>query len=409
MKLPRHSLVIFRCTLPSFKLNTDIHRDLTRDELQQIEKLAQKILSQTVNLAQAMSELQANDRLIANKLKVLQDGQDAQGSEQRALGVTLASHHEAVRRSQKAHEKSLKSVERAQSNAVSVQRQVLSVTTKTRKQTARMSRDMLSHHRATFEQHEKTRDLIVTTFRDLQITAIKEVFAPPSSGREIVYQGKRQDVIVPTLYSIKIDLNTIFGKLYTLHSKEVDPCHISWLQAEVQNLLASAAQEEARLHPRSTATSFDAWIYPGKRKLLGAGETQVESVFTQAEFELSQHHLQTVRSDRAMSIRRYYQQSFWFKTSRGVFRIRLPRRNDAKQTSKTSDEVGISLQPTVTELPTIDARFVQLKESCLAPKSYGQFNVFLPIDKDVTIREYQGLIWYASVPEIDHALRTGVI
>lgn len=373
-----------------------------------------------------VAKLDATERSVIAQLKSCQqDEQNARVSEQRALNAKLESQHEAVEGSQRVLQTSLAAVGRAQSNAASLQRQVLSDTSRTRKQTARMSRDMVSHHRAAGQHHQKTRDLIIAEIKGLQITAIKEVSISPSSGREIVYQGRRQDVIVPTLYSIKTDLDQVFDKLYTDHSKDVHPDHVSWLKAELQNLLASAAQEQARLHPRSTATSFDTWIYPAKRKAQRSSKSKAESVLmqhdhptkrmarrsrkTQAESVLMQHDLETIDSDSTLSVRERGHQSFSFRTRNGTFRVRMPRRKVEAQMSDDSDEVGVSLQPSCPDLATVNARFVRLKEACIAPRIFGQLNIFLPIPHTVVLSTYYGIIQHGSIPEIDQALRTGTI
>jgi hypothetical protein len=282
-------------------------------------------------------------------------------------------------------------------SATSSQRRIFLATTRTRNQTARMSRDMASQFQATNRQHQMTRNLVVATFREAQNHMIKQPFVPPSSGREIVYQGKRQDMIVPTLYSIKVDLDVLFDDLYTHHNQDIHPRHLSWLQAEFQNLLASAAQEQARLHPRSTATSFDAWTYPAKRETPNTGKKEVQCV-------PSQHYLGGVGSDKTLSIQRNRPQSFCFRTRKGTVKIRMPRREHAAQLPNVSDEVGVSLQSTTNELPTIDARFVRLKDSRLAPRIYGQLNIILTLER---IYPYIEIIVLGSIPDIDRAFRTG--
>jgi hypothetical protein len=410
----------------SDELDSDAGRDLTSDELQQIEKLVRQISSKTANLHDLVAKLDATERSVIAQLKSCQqDEQNARASEQRALNAKLESQHEAVKGSQSVLQTSMAAVGRAQSNAASVQRRVLSDTSRTRKQTARMSQDIASHHRAAYQQHQKTRDLIVATFKGVQITAVKEVSISPSSGREIVYQGRRQDVIIPTLYSIKTDLDQIFDKLYTDHSKDVHPDNVSWLKAELQNLLASAAQEQARLHPGSTATSFDTWIYPVKKAGQRSSKIQADPVLvqhdhpakrtarrsnkTQSESVLMQHDLDTTDSNSTLSVRERGHKLFRFRTRNGTFRVRMPRREFGAQMSDDSDEVGVSLQPSCPDLATVNARFVRLNEACVAPRIFGQLNIFLPIPHGVVLSTYNNIIRYGSIPDIDRALRTGTI
>jgi hypothetical protein len=407
----------------TFELDPDASRDLTSDELQRIEKLVHQISAKTVDLHQLTAELNSNERSVIAQLKSLrQEDQDARASDQRALHAKLDVHHEAVQWSQKTLQKTLTAIGQAQVDAVSVQRQVLSGTTQTRKQTARMSRDVITHLRAADQQGQRTTDLIIAKLRDIEVTAVKQMSAPPSSGREIVYCGKRQDIILPTLYSYKMDLAMAFDELRTRRCQDIDPDHLSWLESEFQNLLASAAQEEARLHPRSTATSFDTWIVPGGRRIGAAHERQDTPLPTEhhqgkataphqrQNTPLPTEHRQgKVLSDASQGIRRYRQKFFHFKTARGIIQIRLPQRDHLTQMLGRSDEVGVSLMPVTTELPSLEARFIRLKERSTAPRIYGQLNIFLPLDFFAHMDSYIKVIGRGSVQDVDEALRNGII
>lgn len=49
------------------------------------------------------------------------------------------------------------------------------------------------------------------------------------------------------------------------------------------------------------------------------------------------------------------------------------------------DEVGVSLQPAFSGISAIDARFIRLKQACLAPRIYGQLNILLPAEDIVNV------------------------
>lgn len=394
--------VVACCTSATFELTADFRRDLISNEVQRIEQLVQQISSKTVDLGQLTAKLDAIERSMTAQLNASrQDEQSARALEQRALSAKLESHHDAVQGSQRSIDKSLTAIQQTQSKVVSSQRQLQAGIARTRIQTARTSRDMGAHFRATDQQHRKTRKLIVTMFRDVQITSVKQVSIPPSSGREIVFQGKKQDIIVPTLYMIKMDLASVFDKLYTQYSHNVSRQDISWLESELQNLLASAAQEEARLHPRSTATPFDAWVYPGIRRGGTIAKGTERSAFTEPVQETVDPKDKKGKQTRS-------QLSLRFRTARWSIEIRLPQRG-VLQISDASEEVGVVLQPTAPEVPILDARFVRLKERYLAPKICGQLNIFLPIDIDETYGSYFPILKNGSIPEIDQALRIGTI
>ena len=73
-------------------------------------------------------------------------------------------------------------------------------------------------------------------------------------------------MIMAYLLIVKPHLEVALANLFNDGISTFPPHYISWLQSEYENLIASAAQEEATKHPQSTATSLDRWHYSEETK-----------------------------------------------------------------------------------------------------------------------------------------------
>lgn len=242
--------------------------ELTSVENEHIEEMVQQSIQQLESKAASLTQtfnarFDTNEQVIANRLDALRlDGIKSQAVRQHALDAKLENHYQSLTTCQKVHQNSLTAIRRSQASAATSQSRLLQTSTQISKRTVRISRDLNVRSLKSSEQHQRTRDLIVSTFKDVQ--AVQAHPAPrASSGRQIVYAGEERDLIIPALHPVKRELAAIFDQLFTDHSRDVLPSHIAWLQAGFQNLIASAAQE-ASTHPMSTATSFDTWIYLGE-------------------------------------------------------------------------------------------------------------------------------------------------
>lgn len=225
-----------------------------------------------------------------------------------------------------------------------------------------------------------------------------------------MYSGEQRDLIVPALYYAKKQLATVFDRIFAEHHQDTSLDHVIWLRSELQNLVESAAQEEASTHPMSTATSFDTWIYPEERQrspqdpkrsntrsanggtFSTAGNERHEALFPK--------HRTRKSSDQHMS----------FETSSGTVRIHVPRRRAGElNAAVASDEVSLVLTSTAGEpFVALYARFTRVRNRFRAPGICAQLQIILPLETD-QLRYYRELIQDGSIQDFDEALRSGII
>jgi hypothetical protein len=213
------------------------YRELTSVENEHVVKIVQQSIQQIELKARSLTQtfntrFDTNEQVIANRLDALRhDDLKSQAVRQHALDAKLENHYQLLATSHKAHQNSLTAIRRSQASAATSQSRLLQTCTQTSKRTARISRDLDAHSQNSSEQHQRTRDLIISTFKDVQ--AVQAHPTPrASSGRQIVYAGEERDLIIPALYSVKRELAAIFDQLFTDHSRDVLPSHITWLQSE---------------------------------------------------------------------------------------------------------------------------------------------------------------------------------
>ncbi|KAF9690879.1 hypothetical protein EKO04_010950 [Ascochyta lentis] len=380
-------------------------RELTSVENQQTERLIQQVVSKTVDLTQAVNaRFDANEQSLATRLDALQQHNLAtQTSHRHALNARLDAHHRELITAHKLHQDSLTVTRRAQISASSSQNRLLRVSTQTNRRTALISQDMRAHNQASDKQHQQTRDLVIASFRDLQILQNRPMPKATTSGRQVMYFGEQRDLIMPALYSIKKELAVVFDQLFTNHCQEVSPSHIAWLQSEFQNLVASAAQEEAASHPMSTATSFDTWLYSREtNKIEGSLKEQSSPISNPHQSgKMGPVALQRGRKrpDRAIS----------FKTPSGTIRVRLPRRIITTSATDTFEEVGFSFFSASGEsFAALHASFIRAKDHYMAPTICAQLQTFVLAGKEYLGRFYH-LLRDGTFQEFDSALRSGTI
>lgn len=246
-------------------------------------------------------------------------------------------------------------------------------------------------------------DFLAANFESIAITQAHSLPKAANSGRQIVYFGEHRDDIVPAFYSIKKDLALVFDRMFTEHCQDVSPSHIVLLQSELQNLVASAVQEDAMSHPRSTATSFDAWIYPGLSK--GSSKTAGEWVVSKST---TKHHEQAIILAPGKRRKRSHR-PFTFYTSQGYFQVRLPRRRVARDITDGDEEISISFLPNAgIPFAAMNARFTLIRNQFTKPDICAHLQIMLPLDEE-QFEYYRNVIRNGNIQEIDQAIRDGSI
>lgn len=385
------------------RFHADSRRESTGIENQQVKKLVQQAINKTTDLTQTVNtRFDANERVFASQLEDFrQQDHVTEETRQLALNAKLDTHHAELKTAQRTHQDTLGAMRSAQTSAASSQNHLSQVSLRTYRQTTHISRDVKDLTRASKQQHKETMDFLAASFESIAITQAHSLPKAANSGRQIVYFGEHRDDIVPALYSIKKDLAVVFDRMFTDHCQDVSPSHIVLLQSELQNLVASAVQEDAMSHPRSTATSFDAWIYPGVSKGSSkiAGEWDVSKSTTK-------HHEQAITLAPGKRRKRSHQ-PFTFYTSQGYFQVRLPRRRVAKDIADGDEEISISFLPNA-DIPfaAMNARFTLIRSQFTKPDICAHLQIMLPLDKE-QYKYYVTLIRNGNIQEIDQAIRDG--
>lgn len=345
------------------------------------------------------SDLGDLSHAIQTKLDV---NEQTASSRQRTLDSKLDTHHDELTTLHESHTHSLIAIGQAQASAASSQGRLEHASAQISRRTTRLSQDVKSHRRASDRQHQKTREFILATVRDLRVTQHHPACVEASQGTQVVYAGEDRELIVPALYFLKKDFASIFDQLVTDHCHDVLPSHASWLQSQLHILVASAAQENAQYYARPTATSSDSWTY------VGAIETTTPSSAQTANTAFSRRGqkepLALRRKTRKSSL-----QLLRFKTSRGELQIRLPRRETAANTLDAEDEISLSYCLFAGEpFVALHARFTRLSNRALSPSICAQLQIFLPFDESQD-QYYEELLERSTIQEFDRALRDGSV
>ncbi|KAL1797825.1 hypothetical protein ACET3X_004431 [Alternaria dauci] len=274
-------------------------------------------------------------------------------------------------------------------------------------ETKRASKTMEITHQEHMDEHQRTRevlsakleDVIVTQFEKYRISRARFV-----SNRDIFFFGERRDMIMAYLLIVKPHLEVALVNLLNDGVDTFPPHYVSWLQSEYDNLVASAAQEEATKHPQSTATPLDRWHYSEETKSRHQaasrhviGQSRIKSSTQEA------HYANLYLSTPAIAHRSSYTHTTPFgslrlQTSGRAFKSKL-RRPDEEASFTFTCGIGRSLH-------AIHAHFLRDASGPSNPRLCAQLSVFTLAESET---HYNQLFASASAREIDDALRKGVI
>ncbi|KAF2850014.1 hypothetical protein T440DRAFT_112735 [Plenodomus tracheiphilus IPT5] len=176
----------------------------------------------------------------------------------RGMPTLLDSHH----RQDRSMQQDLITISKTQSRILERQHQALRFAKRAQRQTQDLSTCVQGVSQMSVGNHARTRDLL--TGLATQIEQRLPLPSMPSSAatvRNIKFLGERRDMIMAYLIMVREQLRPAIDQIISFHNHQVDPRIAYWIDFEFQNLLGSAAQEEAILYSRSTATSFDHWEF----------------------------------------------------------------------------------------------------------------------------------------------------
>ena len=277
-------------------------------------------------------------------------------------------------------------------------------------------------------EHRKTRNQIDRGINDIIQTICSKLDNLPQatrqvdqsamlSNRQIHFFGETRVAMLGPLLHLVPFVQWALMHIRTHHSNLVSMRHLSWLQSEFQNLVASATQEVAATSQGSTATPFDEWIYSESltdfvtygKMYKGTSATRKRvidrskstAVFGRAEAGKGRKRLKS--TSRALR----------FHSSTGTLLVMLPQEatdSDASSQLGCSDGISLLFLPSsvvssIISSTVIEARFKEYMDFASMPRLYAQLKAFKMISTDEEWYNYNSIIADCSTKEIDLALR----
>ncbi|CAN9218439.1 hypothetical protein CUC08_Gglean001536 [Alternaria sp. MG1] len=274
-------------------------------------------------------------------------------------------------------------------------------------ETKRASKEIAIAHQEHLIEHQRTRDVLSAKLEDVIVTQFEKYRisrARSVSTRDVFFFGERRDMIMAYLLIVKPHLEVALANLFNDGISTFPPHYISWLQSEYENLIASAAQEEATKHPQSTATSLDRWHYSEETKSRHLttprrviGQSKIRSTTQEA------HYANLYLSTPAIA----HKSSYTHTTPFGSLRLQTSRRASRSKLRRPDEEASFTFTCGIgRSLHAIHAHFLRNASGPSNPRLCAQLSVFTLAESET---HYNQLFASASAHEIDDALRQGVI
>jgi hypothetical protein len=304
----------------------------------------------------------------------------------------------------------LKSTRRTQATMLARQTSLARTSTCIFRRTTQVSRVVTKAHQENISEHQKTRVVLSAKLEDIisaEMAKLRTTVARSMSDRDIFFFGQRRDMIMAYLMLVKPQLAVVVQYLLSQDNGDLRERHIAWLQSEFDNLMASAAQEEASKYAQSTATPLDQWYYSEdivRHQERLAGPTIEDSTSTNGTARVTTKPLAKFASSQASN---RTQETFAHNTTFGSLRVHVPRRNSRLKANQSIDDVGLTFTCGIGEsIHVINARFYHNVTQAAGPKLCAQLNVFTILECEA---HYDNLFAHATAEGIDNALRRGLI
>jgi hypothetical protein len=269
------------------------------------------------------------------------------------------------------------------------------------------SKIMATTHQEHINEHQKTRDMLSAKLEDVIVAQFEKYRisrATSMSIRDVFFFGERRDMIMAYLLIVKPHLEVALRNLLNDDIDMFPPHYVSWLQSEYDNLVASAAQEEATKHPQSTATPLDRWYYSEETKSryrTASGHAIGQSRIKPATREANYANLYL--STPAIAHRSTYTHTTPF----GSLRLQTSRRGSKSKSQRPDEEASFTFTCGIgRSVHAIHAHFLHNLSGPSSPGFCAQLSVFTLAESET---HYNKLFASANAEEIDGALRRGVI
>jgi hypothetical protein len=304
----------------------------------------------------------------------------------------------------------LKSTRQSQAKVLARQTTLARTSNSIYRKTNQVARVVTKAQQENISEHQKTRDVLSAKFEDIvskELAKFRTPLARSVFNRHVLFFGQRRDMIMAYLLLVKPQLEIVVRYLLSQATGYPLERHIAWLQSEFDNLLVSAAQEEASRHIQSTATPLDQWHYsedvvchqicPMKRQIEHLANTNDTA-------RLAKESLARFVSKKASyGTQETFTHSFTF----GNLRVHVPRRDVRPEHTTPNDGVGFTFSCGIGDLVhVINAQFYRDATQAADPKLCAQLNVFTVVESEA---HYNNLFAHASAEGIENALRRGLI
>ncbi|KAL7772503.1 hypothetical protein CFE70_002462 [Pyrenophora teres f. teres 0-1] len=297
-----------------------------------------------------------------------------------------------------------------QKNALHCQAKLARTSNSIQRDTHRISKVLNAAHRENSNEHQKTRDFLSAKIEDVitaELERLRMPLAERTSNRNIFFFGEHRDMIMAYLLLLKPQLAAASRHLLSEGDASFSARQVTWLQLEFDNLVASAAQEEAARHHRSTATSLDQWHYSenivrhpvkNSRRMIGGPRTDAGKHWAVEDMHEKMPPSKPSTSD---------QPTYTHNTAFGILRVYIPQKATESKVQRSSDEAGFTFTCGIGQsIHAIHVHFLHEIFGQSGPRLSAQLNVFTLAESEV---HYYELFAHGSAEDIDDALRNGVI
>lgn len=259
-------------------------------------------------------------------------------------------------------------------------------------------------------EHQMTREIINTQFRDLQSSLSGRPIPTRNKGREIHFFGARSNLIMAYLLPLKGYLEPAIERLLIHHNEDVSPQHTLWFRSEFHHLLASAAQEEAARYKESTASSIDRWQYSEDTfySLDNFEAQKIGPVQKGTGPEKGSNQISLLLKPRMKF--KQYSRAFLFDLPSGQLELTLLKRASHARLAGQNQEARLSFTSSASEyFAAIDICFTTALIGDIGPQLCTQLNVFTRAQSGIADIDGWRLLLDGTIDDIDKAIRKGYL
>jgi hypothetical protein len=331
---------------------------------------------------------------------------------QQTLVSTLNTNQRSILASQNHNQQMLSSIQRTQAAVLIRQNISRRVAARTQKQTSSILHTVTRAETNALDASKRTTVSINNLAADVrQLLSLSSGSAcAKRSGREMFFLGERQDMIMAYLLPIQDDMKNAIRNLISQHIGDISPDDAEWLLSEFEHLVGSAAQEQAAQYSGSTAKPFDQWSYPHDTVgYLKHTTTKSNTSGSHDFFNLPENNKQGGLNQWSRKRSKRSQRTWTIPTASGDIQISLPNQLAPIRNPQGIEEVGFNFTFAQNRsILEVRARFFRDLIYASQPRMCAQLNVFVQADDEVAI-SFVEIIQHGTIPEIDTALRKGII